>query len=179
MELSFSLDDDDYREFVKHARTRVDAQANIRAKLSAWAWAFWGSIVLALIATAYFWSENRDAALLPWYAALFFTGAGIATFYWYLHRYSELQTTHFNAPDGFFKQAQRVTVTDAGLTVVRTTSSQTYQWAAIKSLCCSNRLLCLHLDTAQALCVPRRAFSSRDQEDSFVAAVERNGVSRG
>ena len=178
MELTFRLDDDDYLDFVKHARARVDAQGNIRAKLSALAWACWCIPAFAVIATAYFWAENRQASLGHWYAALVLVVAWIATWYWYWRRYSELQTAHFNSPDGFFKQEQRLRVSETGLTVVRATSSQDYQWTAIKSLCDSDRLLFLHLDTAHALCVPRRVFSSREQADGFVATVEKHGVPR-
>ena len=179
MEITFRLDDDDYRDFVKHARARVDANGDIRSKLAPFAWAFWISPALTVIATRYFWVENPGASLGHWYAALGFTVCWIATWYWYLRRYSDLQTTHFNSPDGYFKQEQRLGVTEAGVSVTRATSFLTFKWSAIKTLDHSERQFFLHLDTAQALCVPKRVFSSHEEADAFAAMVKANVVPSG
>ena len=174
MELAFSLDDDDYRDFVKHARARVDTEANIRAKLSPLAWAFWSCAALGVAATAYFWMENRGAFLGYWYAALAFVVGWIVTGYWYLRRYNELQTANFTSSGGSFKEQRRLNVSESGVSVVTATSTQHFQWKAILSFRQSDRQFFLHLDTAAAICVPRRAFPSPEQAQTFSALVERH-----
>ena len=176
MELTFRLDHRDYRDFVKHARASVDAYGSIRSRLSAVAWVFWILPALAAVATYYFWLDNRTASLSNWYAALLFVVAWIATWYWYVHRYSELQTKYFNSPDGYFEQEQRLAVTESGVSMKKAASSHEFQWAAIKSFHDSDRLFFLHLDTAQALCVPKRVFSSPEEADEFAALVKANVV---
>jgi len=176
MELTFRLDDDDYRDFVKHARARVAVVGHIRAKLSALAWAYWCFPVLAGVATGFFWDRNRDAALGHWYAALFFVVAWVVTWFWYARRLNQLQIANFNSEGGFFKQEQRVSADESGVAVTRPTSTQHFQWQAIQSFRRSDRLFFLHLDTAQALCIPQRAFRSQDEKQKFEALVEEHVV---
>jgi hypothetical protein len=174
MEVNFRLNDADYRDFVKHIYTQAEAHGNIRAKLSGLALACWICPVVAAIATYYFWSENPFESLEYWYLALLSIICWLITWYWYWRRHHDLQLTYLNPVDGYFMQEQCLGISKSGLSFVRTTSSENYQWSAIKAVHYSDRLFFLHLDPAQAICVPQRAFSSPTEAEHFISMVKEN-----
>jgi hypothetical protein len=135
-------------------------------------WAFRAG--LAAIATYYFWSENPFESLEYWYLALLSIICWLITWYWYLRRHHDLQLTYLNPVDGYFMQEQCLGISKSGLSFVRTTSSENYQWSAIKAVHYSDRLFFLHLDPAQTICVPQRAFSSPTEAEHFISMVKEN-----
>jgi YcxB-like protein len=167
MEVTFRLNDNDYRDFVKHVYAQAEAHGNIRAKLSVHALVCRTCPVVAAIATYYFWLENPSASLEYWYLTLLSIICWFMTWYWYLKRYHNLQIMHLNPSDGYFMQEQCLTVSKSGLSVVRSTLSENYQWSALKAVQHSDRMFFLHLDTVHAICVPQRAFSSTTEAEQL------------
>lgn len=172
MKVSFSLDENDYREFARYAVKRINETANIRSQLSTLAWAYYIFPFLAVVAVYYFWSDNRDLPLGHLYAAIVFVALWALTAHLHQARASSLQLKHFTSPTGFFRQHQELVADNSGVVIEKETSKQTFDWAAITHVHESERLVFLHLDNAQALLIPTRAFGSDSEIQQFMALLQ-------
>ena len=172
MELTFKLDADDYADFARYAKERVEKIAHVGQRLVAYAFVSYIFLGMALAAIYYFVSHNRYAMHTgQLYAAGLFLFAWLACCYWYARRRYALLLKHFTAPDGFFQQQQRLITEESELVSAREDSTQTFKWSAITGLSETKRLFLLHLDNAQAICVPRRAFASPQASGEFLGFV--------
>ena len=174
MEVSFKLDADDYADFARYAKVRVEKISSVGSKLAWVACLSYLFLGMALSAVYYFVSLNRPMQLGHLYAAGLLLIFWLFCSYWYgLRRYA-LLLKHFTAPEGFFQQQQRLVADETGLISEREDSTQRFKWSAITGLAETKRLFLLHLDNAQAICVSRRAFASPQSAEEFVAYVQQN-----
>jgi hypothetical protein len=81
--------------------------------------------------------------------------------------YAAMLTLNLLLRKGGNSPPETVTLSDAGLQIKTATSFQDHQWAGIKKVCRTRRHLFIYLTPSIACVVPRRAFASAEEWESF------------
>lgn len=171
MELTFSLSDAKYDDYLSYVRARRSASTKPLG-LRALEWLCIVLIVVVVVPYMYFSIDMFGNSRFGFIVVLSLVIC--ATFY--VRQLERYEWTDFGAT---FKETQQVVLGNSAVSLVLPMSRHEYLWSAIQSIEHTDRLYLLSIRPARYLCIPRRMFESPDAAAQFLDLVNRHVVPNG
>lgn len=163
MEIEFALNRKDYLEFLKLAYSRMTRIGRGNSKFLAANVVVWIFIGMGFTGIFRFY-ETYDGLEFKHLnlALVFFAVSGIGLLAVTIYR-SKFYLYYSLNENGYMLKGQRARFTNDEIDIVTSDTSQSFSWRSIQDKEYSKNLICLYIDNAQALIVPKRAFSSEGE----------------
>lgn len=172
MELEFELTREDYKEFVKHAYSRMARIGKGKMKFFVLNLVAWVLIGIAATGVFRFYEMYDGIDFLHLNLAFLFLGFSVVWLIVITVYQQKFYLRYALDEHGHLLKPQVASITEETIDISTNVSNQTYAWSAIQGSEYSDNLAYLFIDNGQALIFPKRAFESDSQMEAYVALVD-------
>jgi hypothetical protein len=172
MEIRYTLNRDDYKEFLQLAYARVYRIGKGKIKFFFLHLVGWFFIGMALNAVFRFNTQYGGLDFFHLHLAVVFLGTGTTWICGTAVYHRRFYTRYSLGDDGYLSKAQHARFTDEGIVLSGKDTKQTYLWSAVQATESAKNVVCLFIDNSQAIIFPKRAYRDKDQLDSFLELVD-------
>ncbi len=172
MEFEFKLTREEYFDFAKLAFGRMSRISGLKKKMTAFNVLAWVFIGMGFTGIIRFYEEHEYIEFEHLNFALWLFGISavimvIASTY---QRKQHMQ--HSLSENGHMLKHQKMSFSNSGVKLATADVVQDYTWEAIHAVEQSKLLVCLYIDNAHAILLPKRIISNESELNEVVAYVE-------